>query len=134
MPDSISVKWDQADLQRLHRRLDQAPRKALQLFRQALRTEAEQIMRRSKQVTPVDTGTLRSSGHVQSPVSRRGRVSVTMGYGGAAQRYALYVHEAPVWWSWSARGTGPKYLERPVKEARRGMGRRLADMVDRLFR
>ncbi len=64
----------------------------------ALYREAERIMADSKQHhVPVDLGTLKGSGHVQLPVVSGTRVVVTMGYGGAASGYAVYLHE----------GTGP---------------------------
>jgi hypothetical protein len=61
----------------------------------ALRDEAELTMREAKALTPVVTGTLRASGYVQKPSLSRGDVSVTMGFGGAASKYALAVHENP---------------------------------------
>lgn len=63
----------------------------------ALYAEASIIMAQSKQIVPVDMGTLRSSGHVQLPETHGSKVSVRLGYGGAAAKYAVYVHE----------GTGP---------------------------
>ena len=59
----------------------------------ALFQEAELIMARSKEYVPVDQAILRTSGHVQKPVIRSDGASVTMGYGGAAAPYAVYVHE-----------------------------------------
>jgi hypothetical protein len=43
--------------------------------------------------TPVDTGALRASGHTQLPVIDGSTVTVTMGFGGPAVDYAIYVHE-----------------------------------------
>ena len=76
---------------------------------------------------PVDFGTLRASGHVQQPVIFGSRASVTLGYGGAAAPYAMYVHENPRsgktggvspsgqrYRHWARRGEW-KYLETPVK-------------------
>lgn len=63
----------------------------------ALRLEAEGVMRASKREVPVDLGILRSSGFVKRPKVRGRGVSVTMGYGGAAKDYAVFIHE----------GTGP---------------------------
>lgn len=59
----------------------------------ALYQEAEREMTEAKQRTPVDTGTLRDSGHVQQPERDSDGVSVTMGFGGAAEEYAIIVHE-----------------------------------------
>lgn len=58
--------------------------------------EAEQIMAESKNFyVPVKTGTLRSSGFVRKPAWKGDTVWVEMGYGGAAQAYAIIVHERP---------------------------------------
>lgn len=59
----------------------------------ALYQEAEVEMTESKRRVPVDTGTLRASGHVQQSEMAADGVSVTMGYGGPAVDYALIVHE-----------------------------------------
>jgi hypothetical protein len=96
---------------------------------------AEEVMSASKMVVPVKTGTLMNTGHVELPVIEGRSVTVRMGYGGPAAPYALYVHEAlegavppsPSWsWTkkvaaggtiaWTRPGSGPKYLENPLKE------------------
>lgn len=53
----------------------------------------ERIMEEAKAETPVDTGALRSSGHVDLPVVDGTDITVTLGFGGAAVDYAVYVHE-----------------------------------------
>lgn len=59
-----------------------------------LATEAEvNVMTPSKERCPVDTGTLRSTGHVDKPEISAEGIKVTVGYGGPAAPYALYVHE-----------------------------------------
>ena len=73
---------------------------------------AEQIMAESKEIVPVDTGVLRASGHVQLPVITEDRVTVTLGYGGAAAGYAVAVHEIP---AYHTPPTQWKYLEVPVR-------------------
>lgn len=90
--------------------------------------EAEQIMGKSKRIVPVDKGPLRASGHVQLPEIRGQKVSVTLGYGGAAAPYAVFVHEKP------ARHKPPtqwKYLETPFNEALSGMASRIARKLRR---
>ena len=59
----------------------------------ALYQEAERIMARAKEMTPVDMGPLWTSGHVQLPKLTATAATVVMGFGGAAAPYALYVHE-----------------------------------------
>lgn len=78
----------------------------------ALYRVANRIFAESQREVPVDTGTLRASGHVTLPEKRGAETVVTIGYGGPAQAYAFWVHErldlhhAPP--------TKAKYLEDPV--------------------
>ena len=82
---------------------------------QTLYRLANEVFAESQIQTPVDTGTLRSSGHVTPPVAAAGHIVVEIGYGGAAREYAYWVHErldlhhAPP--------TKAKYLEDPVVAA-----------------
>ena len=100
----------------------------------ALFQEGEKIMATSKEsFVPVDQGPLRASGRVAPPEILPFGASVTMGYGGAAETYAVAVHEhpsaaSPPSWAGGVkfkRG-GPKYLERPLRAAVPGMAARLA--------
>lgn len=51
-------------------------------------------MKEMKRRTPVDTGTLRDSGFVEKPVwVSQGEIQMALGFGGAAESYAIYVHE-----------------------------------------
>lgn len=115
---------------------------------QALYIEAQIIMTEAKKRCPVapDGGTLRASGFVHKPeytagsfvgpltanAPSRGSWGVTLSFGGAADAYALAVHEhmsehSPWPWivaeltgrgiHWNAAGTGPKFLEGPINEA-----------------
>lgn len=75
---------------------------------------ATTVLNESKRIVPVDKGTLRASGRVESPKRDSTGVEVEITYGGAASQYALIVHEDP-----NARhknGQTYKYLERPVME------------------
>jgi hypothetical protein len=76
----------------------------------ALYQEAETVMTQAKGLTPVDTGALRASGHVEPPVLQGDTVTVTLGFG---TDYAVYVHE-----NLTARHPvgEAKFLERPVLE------------------
>lgn len=79
----------------------------------ALYREAEGIMNTAKGLTPVDTGALRASGHVNPPDVSGGKVSVELGFGGAAEAYAVYVHEM----TWVGHRVGQaKFLEQPLLE------------------
>jgi hypothetical protein len=114
-------------------------RQVLSRERKALRSalakelyrEAEQIMTKAKtsrpgQGVPVDTGVLRSTGHVVPPdlsPSSTGRVRVLLGFGGPAAPYALAQHERL---DYSHEIGEPKYLERPAIAAAPGMGVRIS--------
>ena len=89
--------------------------------------EAERIMTASKEIVPVDTGALRASGHVQLPEVSALNVSVTLGYGGPAAPYSVYVHENTM--ARHKEGQQAKFLERPMLEAAEGMEARLADVL-----
>lgn len=89
--------------------------RVLHAAKEALVIEGETVMTRAKRLTPVDTGALRSSGRVQAPVLESPtRASVTLGFGGPAKVYAIYVHE-----DLNARHRvgQAKFLEQPVREA-----------------
>src|SRR6266550_1314015 len=107
-----------SSLQKLDAGVDQA-------FAAELYASAEEVMTRAKELTPVDTGNLRASGHVQQPKVEAGIVTLELGFGGPAGAgnvgdsnsqevgYALYVHEDlnvnhPVGQA--------KYLETPLME------------------
>lgn len=77
----------------LRRLLTRARDRAPQMLAAGLNTEAELIMTDAKRVTPVDIGTLRGSGTVLPPVINGTKVSVTLGFGGAASAYAMVQHE-----------------------------------------
>jgi hypothetical protein len=114
-------------LDKLQARLKAAPREATTTLAGPLRLEAELIMTKSKRLTPVDVGTLRASGVVQSPDISRTKVTVEMGYGGAASAYALVQHERT---DFTHTVGQAKFLEQPVKEAKSGFGNRVAKHLD----
>lgn len=94
----------------------------------ALFIEAEAIMADSKELVPVDTGALRASGHVQHPKISAQGVEVEMGYGGAAEQYALIQHERL---DYNHPSGEAKFLEKPVLEHADGMAERLGASVKR---
>lgn len=94
------------------------PHLATSLFEEALEIIAEG----QNYLTPVDHGTLAGSGAVMPPEMNGNKISVTLGYGGAASAYAMYIHELlespsgkPI--NWSKSGSGAKYLENPTRKA-----------------
>ena len=99
----------------------------------ALFIEASVEMTESKRRCPVDItpnaphpGQLRASGTVHPPERSGNNISVTLSYGGAAQDYAVWVHEVldavhPVGQA--------KYLESVLNESRSHMAARIAARV-----
>jgi hypothetical protein len=112
----------------LKKALKEQGQRAEQSLAAALYAEGERIMAEAKRLCPVDTGTLRSTGHVQKPVIRRGSIEVTLGFGGPAAPYAVFVHE-----NLNVHHTvgQAKYLEKPLNDAARGFAERLAAEVRR---
>lgn len=110
----------------LKRALEAGGDRALRLAAEALYQEGERIMTKSKEQCPVDTGNLRSTGHVELPVVKGKRVTVELGYGGPAADYAEVVHE-----DLTAHHTvgKAKYLEDPMREAADGLADRLASYI-----
>jgi hypothetical protein len=134
-------------------KLQGAPKRLEGEVGRALYQFAEDVMTESKLRVPVLTGTLMSTGHVDPPKTEGGKVVVDMGYGGPAAPYALYVHEAlegarppnPNWsWykkvarggqiSWTRPGSGPKFLENPMKEKSDQLPGRVRDAVMRALK
>lgn len=104
--------------------------KVRQRIAAALNQFGEEVGTAADQVVPVDTGTLKNSRYVTPPESDGDVITVSVGYGGVAAPYALAVHEnmSPTV-HWSTPGTGPKYLENPLKERQGELPDILADAV-----
>jgi hypothetical protein len=84
---------------------------------QALYEEGHKTADLSMQMTPVDTGALKSSHVVSEPLVTPGSISVTIGVGGPAAPYAVAVHEDTD--AVHAVGTA-KFLEIAVRQRARG--------------
>ena len=153
MSIQVSVKGT-AELQKA---LRQYGAKAEKLVAAALYREAEGVMAKSKEESPVGVdGNLRASGFVNLPETVNGKIRVELGYGGPSASYALYVHEGtrphfpPVdaLKPWAKKFLGDesaafavarkiarvgtkatKFLERPLRQRAAGMGERIAARV-----
>lgn len=101
-----------------------------------LYVEASGIITQAQGLVPVKTGTLQSSGYVAEPVRDGNKVRVDLGFGGPAAKinpisgessegYALHVHEDLE--SFHPSGGIALYLEIPFRDAKRGMGTRIAE-------
>lgn len=113
----------------------------------ALYQIAQYIMTEAKRRCPVasDGGVLRASGMVSQPVRSGRKISVTMSFGGAADAYAIAVHETisphdpPSWTimyenggmiSWTSTGTGDHFLSSVIDEYMTVMPQMLAAMLN----
>lgn len=100
-------------------------------LKQGLHEEAQIIMRNSQRIVPVDSGTLRRSGQVNEPIEEGSRISVTLGYGGAASAYALIQHENLFYGH--KEGQQAKYLETPFFQQRPKLEANLANRIRRIL-
>jgi hypothetical protein len=128
MPNYGTVHVSLSGVDKLIEVLDSGGEAAKTQVGPALWDVANEVMAEAKRRTPVETGSLRSSGHVSSPMQLVDGWSVKLAFGGAAAPYAIYVHEdldvhhdAP---------TGAKFLEGPVKEADGNIADTLADAIE----
>lgn len=99
-------------------RLDTTVAEVRKAAEAGLREEAEIEMEEAKRRTPVDTGALRASGHVEQQGLR-----VTLAFGGPAASYAEKVHEDVEAFH---RVGQAKFLESTLKESAPHMTERLA--------
>lgn len=120
MASNISIEGDVA----VRRALLRLAAKFPEAVGDILYEEGEEIMTRSKEeFVPVDLSTLKNSG-LTHPAEIRGKtVTVELTFGGAASEYAIVQHERL---DYRHTVGGPKYLERPLKEATAGMAGRIA--------
>lgn len=143
----VKVKIEGVD--KLKRTLERLGAKAPEKLAPLLYQEGETIMREAKELTPVDTGALRSTGHVQLPVLTEKGASVTLGFGGPAGAtftnkatgrvvkrgerigYAVWVHEDMT--AFHPVGQA-KFLEEPFKKHAKAMPSRLAAKLMKGFR
>ena len=143
------IEIEITNLADFEKKMNAFPGQVIAAAARVLREEAEEVMTRSKELVPVDLGTLRDSGHVP-PTKRIGNtIEVEIVYGGEAKEYAVAVHEhlshhsPPSWFAaeyagrpvkFSPAGTGPKFLERPYLEAVPRIPARFIEAFKRIFR
>lgn len=127
----MRMRLDVKGLRDMAKALQKEPDRARALLASAMTTEAERIMAQAKRLTPVDTGALRASGHVQKPkVIPRTRIEVVLGFGGPSVPYAVYVHENL---DAHHKVGQAKFLEQPLFLAQDGLAERLATEVRRFL-
>jgi hypothetical protein len=108
---------------------------------------ALEVLQASKEVCPMDTGALVNSGQVGRhtapgvmPMEMAydtedgAGVAVDVGYGDTATDYALAVHEnLEPGVNWTRPGSGPKFLENPLKERQDQLPGRCAEAIRKAF-
>lgn len=93
----------------------------------ALYQESEVELKEIKRRTPVDTGELRASEHVEGPFRSGRSISTRIVAGGPSASYALYVHENLE--AFHAVGQA-KYIESVLFESQPYMSARVAKRID----
>lgn len=96
----------------------------------ALYEEGQLAFRTSQKRVPYRFGILKGSGRVFPPEVNGDDVDVTLGYGGAARKYAIHVHEINKNYR---NGKTYKYLSSAVEERQAGMEARVAKRIDRIM-
>jgi hypothetical protein len=92
---------------------------------EALRTEGNQVIRIANTLVPVDTGNLRSTGHVETPIQVGTVVSVSLGYGqGDIAPYAARI-EFDITLN-HPHGGQSHYMQQPLFAATDGFTQRIA--------
>lgn len=127
MPLRGPIQFQFNNLDEVERAVGQLSAQARKIAAEELNMTAESIMTQSKEIVPVQTGRLRSSGHVASRAFAFGNTSlglgITLAYGAI---YAAQVHEAPQ----EQRKSGVrKYLERPMMSESAAFPKVLADAL-----
>jgi len=131
------------NIDKLQQQLRRMPVKTLAAVRVAVNEEAESIRGKSLNLVPVgDTVALKNSITVTPAVVKGRTVVGFVGAGGAAIDYAEAVHETPSKHdppSWVGKTVkfrigGPKFIEKPANEAKKGFERRIWRRVERQLR
>ena len=117
MPTTAKTfKFDVRGAEDIRRKLGFLGNYGIEAVKRALTRHAEKVMTEAKEMTPVDTGTLMSTGRVAPPEMDGNTITVMLGFGGPAGgkdvNYALVVHENMQ--AHHPRGQA-KYLETPMK-------------------
>jgi hypothetical protein len=110
----VKINYKMVGLSKVVRAMSGQVKRMRRKTRAGLRRGGYIILRRSKQMCPVETGNLRGSGSLTVIDEPKGPV-LEIGYYDVD--YAIVVHETPK--NYTAPGTGWKYLERAVTEKQR---------------
>jgi hypothetical protein len=94
----------------------------------ALYEEGNRIMGQSVQLVPVDTGLLRSTAHVERPVTTGARVEVELSYGSHGVAPYAAVQEFDITLN-HPHGGQSHFLQQPLFAATNGFAQRIADAL-----
>lgn len=126
-----SFKLDLLGSEELKKKIRQLPHVALKAAAASMYRTAEEIMADSKDnYVPIDTGNLKSTGHVSLVKESDSEVSVQLKYGGPAAQYAIPVHEINKNYR---NGKQWKYLETPLKAHSKDVIKNLEKDLDKAF-
>ena len=119
---AVNISVDLGPLRAFINKLEHSPADLKQHVARGLYAAGEEVMAASKEIVPVDTGALKSTGVVLKPEISGDQIEVVLGYGGPARNktgkdvgYAWYVHENLENHHFHGNGQS-KYLERPLTE------------------
>lgn len=124
---STGFTWNGLD--NLTTKLDVSSGDIARAVGQSLMESAQLVMRESQRQVPVRDGFLKASATIKDPKFSNGFVKVTMGYGGAAAKYAWYVHQSPYEKNWTKPGTKSHFLSDPLQAASVEISARLARRI-----
>ena len=126
----------------VRRLIDEGERKVIQAAKVAVYEVTNDVARKSGELVPFDSGALRGSRAIKLPTTRNLVGEVT--YGGPGAPYAVVQHEnlelfhpakplgaGPVA---PGQGRGPKYLEFPLKMARKDFDKLIVNRIKALIR
>ena len=113
-------------------KLQVAPNETRRAIRQVTDEISQETLYRSNEYVPVDTGVLRSSGNIIKAKDEGNAIVGGVGYGGAASKYAVIVHENlnlnhP-------NGGQAKFLERATNEVIPFLSRVFAERLPQVFK
>jgi len=122
------------NIERLQRLLIEGGKKAAKEAAKRLRNEAQEVLAKSRDLVPVDTGALKKSGRVrpETGVYTNGKnMEVLITYGSTAVEYAIYVHEDL---SKNHPHGQAKFLEIPLIQQSHGLVDRISDRVEKVLK
>lgn len=124
----IRTSWtgDKELKRKLERAIDEMPKE----LRKAVQAVVQPIFEVTQQRVPVKDGDLKATGRMTVFVSpKRDEIGARIVYGGPEAPYARRVHE-DLEAEDKGDGRGPKFVERPVHEAKPRLGTDLAREID----